>query len=189
MSLLQFGSNKRNGHATMVRTSNELTAIHRPDCPAVIWERRQDTGLQLWLKALAPKNLPRVRGITPRTHAHEVIAYAIENSGAPNCAERRALIDDASNLANVFSDVLDTRYLRLRFDVVTGNVCRKFHIDAVTARFVCTYRGTGTQYGLAGELEEPVDVFTVPTCTPILMRGTLWPVVADKGFRHRSPPI
>jgi len=80
-------------------------------------------------------------------------------------------------------------YLRLRLDVVRTNACRKFHIDAVTARLICTYRGTGTQYGISTDGADPKRVFTVPTGAPIILRGTLWPADLPSGLLHRSPPI
>ena len=66
-----------------------------------------------------------------------------EASGLPDGAERARLVDDAAALADIFAGLMRARHLRLRFDVVTTNACRKFHIDAVTARLICTYRGTG----------------------------------------------
>ena len=99
------------------------------------------------------------------------------------------LVDDISAMADIFSDVMQVPYVRLRLDVITTNACRKFHIDAVTARLVCTYRGTGTQYGVSVDGAEPEHVFTVPTSSPIVLRGTLWPEAPSSGLRHRSPPI
>ena len=112
-----------------------------------------------------------------------------EVAGTPDCPERRMLMDDAVALSALFADLMDAPYLRMRFDVVTTNACRKFHIDAVTARLVCTYVGTGTQYGCSAGDADPVDVFTVPTGAPILLRGTLWPETPKSGLLHRSPPI
>ncbi|MEL7183288.1 MAG: DUF1826 domain-containing protein, partial [Pseudomonadota bacterium] len=66
---------------------------------------------------------------------------------------------------------------------------RKFHIDALTSRLVCTYRGTGTQYGTSLDGDDPRRVFTVQTGAPILLRGTLWPGHPSSGLLHRSPPI
>lgn len=84
---------------------------------------------------------------------------------------------------------MGAKWLRLRLDVVTTNACRKFHIDAVTARLVCTYRGTGTQYGVSVAGQEPHQIVTVPTGDPIVLRGTLWPETPTSGLQHRSPPI
>lgn len=80
-------------------------------------------------------------------------------------------------------------YVRLRLSRVTANACSKFHIDAITARLVCTYRGTGTQYGISHDGGGPKRMFTVPTGSPILLRGTLWPESPRSGLLHRSPPI
>ena len=99
------------------------------------------------------------------------------------------LVNDVAALAEVLREIMPTSHLQMRFDVVTTNACRKFHIDAVTARLVCTYRGTGTQYGISTDGAEPQKIFTVPTGAPILLRGTLWPEPPRSGLLHRSPPI
>ena len=109
--------------------------------------------------------------------------------GTPDCAERARLIDDVAALADIFAGLMDAPYLQLRFDVVTDNACRKFHIDAVKARLICTYRGTGTEYGIARDGAEPPRIITVPTGAPILLRGKLWPESPRSGLLHRSPPI
>jgi hypothetical protein len=72
---------------------------------------------------------------------------------------------------------------------VTTNACRKFHVDAMAARLICTYRGTGTQYGQSRNGDDPKRVFTVPTGSAVLLRGSLWPSNRDCGLVHRSPPI
>ena len=92
-------------------------------------------------------------------------------------------------MAGMFAGIVDAPYLRMRMDVVTTNACRKFHVDAITARLVLTYRGTGTQYGVSQGGHDPQRVFTVPTGAPILLRGSLWPETPRSGVVHRSPPI
>lgn len=99
------------------------------------------------------------------------------------------MIEDTAALAAIFASVMDSTYLRLRFDVVNTNACRKFHVDAVTARLVCTYRGTGTQYGISENGEDPDQIMTAPTGSPIILRGSRWPETPLSGLLHRSPPI
>jgi len=99
------------------------------------------------------------------------------------------LVDDIAALAVMFAGRVDAPYLRLRLDVLPTNACRKFHIGAVMARLSCTYRGTGTQYGISTDGDDPSRIFTVPTGSPILLRGTLWPETPKSGLLHRSPPI
>ena len=107
----------------------------------------------------------------------------------PAAEQLDVLVDDVAALADVFAAIMGVQYLRLRLDVVNDNACCKFHIDAVTARLVCTYRGTGTQYGISTDGQEPKRVFTVPAGCPIILRGTLWPDPPQSGLLHRSPPI
>lgn len=110
-------------------------------------------------------------------------------AGMPNSTWRDCFIADIAVLADVFTNMMQADYVRVRLDVVTTDACRKFHIDAVTARLVCTYRGTGTQYGISTDGTQPSPVFTVPTGCPIILRGTLWPDPPQSGLLHRSPPI
>ena len=170
-------------------TSEGLSAIHSPDCAAAIWRRPPMPSCQSWIDALEPERLPKARVVLEPGTVREAVSRICDESGTPECAERERLINDTAALADIFMGLTPAPYLRLRFDVVTTNACRKFHIDAVTARLICTYRGTGTQYGISIDGAEPRRVFTVPTGCPILLRGTLWPERPTSGLRHRSPPI
>ena len=144
---------------------------------------------QGWIDALHSKHLPRGRIVLAREAVKDALHQLCEIAETPESEGRDLLIDDATALSNIFADMMRARYLRLRLDVVTTNACRKFHIDAITARLVCTYRGTGTQYGISPDGADPARVFTVPTGVPILLRGTLWPSPPPSGLLHRSPPI
>ena len=166
-----------------------LSAIHRSGCAAAIWRRQPLPGFQAWIDALAPSQLPCARVILRPEAVRDIALQICEASGTPAGVERDCLVDDVAALADIFAGQMHAEWLRLRFDVVTTNACRKFHIDAVTARLVCTYRGPGTQYGISGDGTEPKRVFTVPTGAPILLRGTLWPERPRSGLLHRSPPI
>ncbi|WP_424988154.1 DUF1826 domain-containing protein [Microbulbifer sp. S227A] len=170
-------------------TPEGLAAIRRPDCAATIWERRPLPRFRQWIDQVAPDRLPRARIVLRADRVCEALVDIAGVCGTPDGPERDLLIDDVSALAAIFANVMRVDYLRLRLDVVRGNACRKFHIDAVTARLVCTYRGTGTQYGIAGDGADPRRVFTVPTGSPIILRGTSWPETPVSGLLHRSPPI
>lgn len=166
-----------------------LFVIRQPDCAAAIWQRSPIPSFQSWLDGLAPDQLPRARMILRPDAVHAALTETCDLAGTPAGPERDRLIDDTAALAAMFAKLTRAPYLRLRYDVVTTNACRKFHVDAVVARLVCTYRGTGTQYGISTDGAEPSRIFTVPTGTPILLRGTLWPESPSSGLLHRSPPI
>lgn len=173
----------------VAETPEGLSVIGTSNCPAVIWRRDPASDFQAWIEALSPERLPRTRVILRPEAVREAIFQVCEAAGVPDCTERQLLIDDIAAQADTFGQVMRAPWLRLRLDVVSTNACRKFHIDAVSTRLVCTYRGTGTQYGVTTGSGDPEEIFTVPTGSPIVLRGTLWPTEKETGFLHRSPPI
>ena len=68
---------------------------------------------------------------------------------------------------------MGTRALRPRLEVVTTDACRRFHLDRVPARLLCTDRGPGTEDGLArgdGSVEVVSRMGAGDVC---LLRGSL----------------
>lgn len=170
-------------------TPEGLSQIQRADCAAAMWRRQPAPSFQDWLDGLEPEQLPKARIILRPEAVRRALTEVCDARGTPEGPERERLIDDAAAMADIFAGLTGAPYLRLRFDVVTTNACRRFHVDAVTVRLVCTYRGTGTQYGIGGKGGDPQRIYTVPTGSPILLRGTLWPEKPASGLLHRSPPI
>ncbi len=166
-----------------------LSPFLKPGCAAALWQRYVLPGFQNWIDGLDPDCLPRGRLILRPDAVPQAVARLCASAGMPVGPHRDHLVDDIAALADVFADLMQARWLRLRLDVVTTNACRRFHIDAVAARLVCTYRGTGTQYGNSPDEQDPARIVTVPTGAPILLRGTLWPARTETPLLHRSPPI
>ncbi len=166
-----------------------LGTFLQPGCAASIWRRQTPPHIQSWLDGLDPEVLPCGRVILRTDAVADAVGHFSDMSDLPAGPERDWLLADIVSLAEMFSDLMQARYLRLRLQAATTNACRRFHIDAITARLVCTYRGTGTQYGISTDGNGPTRVFTVQTGAPILLRGTLWPGQPPSGLLHRSPPI
>ncbi len=167
----------------------DLKTFLQPGCAAAIWRRQPEPAFQKWIDTLDPSLLPQGRIVLPTNVVTSAVTALCDAAGTPDCTERDQLIGDVSALAEIFAELKNTPYLRLRLQAVTTNACRKFHIDAITARLVCTYRGPGTQYGISTDGQDPARVFSVATGAPILLRGTLWPEKPTSGMLHRSPPI
>ncbi|MEL7098688.1 MAG: DUF1826 domain-containing protein [Pseudomonadota bacterium] len=166
-----------------------MAALARPDCAAAVWDRAAPDGVTAWLDGLEADLLPRGRVVVRPDDVAWAVGDMCNTAGTPEGPVREAFVADVAALADRFAAQMDAAWLRVRLDVVTTNACRKFHIDALRARLVCTYRGTGTQYGMAAPRTEPAQVHTVPTGAPILLRGTLWPAPEAGSLLHRSPPI
>lgn len=170
-------------------TAEGLSAIQHQGCAAAIWRREPLSEFQEWIDGIDPRRLPQGR-ITVRTDTVEAALIALcERDGTPDGPMRQSLVGNIAALATLFAALMDKAFVKLRLEVVTSNACSKFHIDSLTARLICTYRGTGTQYGVITEGETPQRVFTVPTGSPMILRGTLWPQSPPAGVLHRSPPI
>ncbi|MEL7211596.1 MAG: DUF1826 domain-containing protein [Pseudomonadota bacterium] len=166
-----------------------LKGFLQPDCAAVIWRRQTPPDIQKSLNAVDPDLLPRGRVILPPIAVADTVRQLCDISGLPSGKVRAWLKADIAQLANILTRLIPSKMLRLRLDVVTTNACRKFHIDALSGRMICTYRGTGTQYGTSRRGADPTRIYTVATGAPVLIRGTLWPPRPSSGVLHRSPPI
>ncbi|AXI47602.1 DUF1826 domain-containing protein [Sulfitobacter sp. SK012] len=173
----------------VTQVPENLNILATQDCAAAIWQRRPLPDFQTWIDGLDPAILPSVRLILKPQDVVTVLSEVCDTSLVTDRSHWRHLIKDIAKLSRLFCDLMTAPYVRLRLEPITSNACRKFHIDAITARLVCTYRGTGTQYGISHDGAEPERIFTVPTGTPILLRGTLWPEQPRSGLLHRSPPI
>lgn len=172
-----------------VRDVRGLDNFRDPACAAALWDRKVPADRLAWLAGLNASLLPTGRVILQASAVRETAEHFCDIAGTPKGELRDWLIDDIASLAESFASLMGATYLRLRLEAVATNACRKFHLDAITGRLVCTYRGTGTQYGTSENGDDPDQVFTVPTGAPILLRGTLWPPEPESGLLHRSPPI
>ncbi|GAB5446265.1 MAG: hypothetical protein Gyms2KO_11380 [Gymnodinialimonas sp.] len=166
-----------------------LATIRKPGCAAVIWRRRRAPGFQRWIDQLDPSQLPSGRLILRPDAVPDAVAHLNDAAGLEAGPERAWLEADIAGLATTFSELMRAPYLRLRLEAISSNACSKFHIDALIARLICTYRGQGTQYGISTDGAEPKRVFQVATGAPMLLRGTLSPERPASGLLHRSPPI
>ncbi|MEP1768129.1 MAG: DUF1826 domain-containing protein [Sulfitobacter sp.] len=173
----------------VTETPDGLRALKDAACAAAVWNRQPVPSFQNWIDHLSPDHLPSMRVTLHPDNIRAAMTQACDAADLPDSTGRQHLISDVTALADTFCDLLNPPLLRLRMDRITTNACRRFHVDALTARLVCTYRGAGTQYGVSQGGAEPEQVFTVPTGDPILLRGTLWPEQPSSGLLHRSPPI
>lgn len=173
----------------IVDDPQDMKVIHDPDVDAVLWRRWPMPGFQNWIDQLAPQTLPSLRAIFRPAEVRDILVAACDASGTPDHAERDRLIDDTAALATMFAQVMGAPYIRLRFDVVKNNACCRFHTDTIAARLICTYRGSGTQYGFGPEGRDPETILDAPKGSPMIFRGNQWGGKLRPGIVHRSPPI
>lgn len=168
----------------------ELSHLHAAldaDTDAVIWQRPVPDRVQSWLDALPPSALPQGRFVLGPHHVSACLETVFDTLGTPTTPARAWFCEDVQRLATGIELLRKATLLRLRVEPVFDNACAKFHIDNVTARLICTYRGPGTQ--ITVDETDADSIQTVPTGAPILLKGKQWPQAAPPMLRHRSPPI
>lgn len=168
------------------RDASVLRQIGEPGMAAVIWQRKPAAEFTEWIDALPVENLPRLRTMATVGSVESCIHAACDNAGTPAGKMRDMLAGDISALAFIMGEVMQSPLLHLRLDAVSTDACRRFHVDNMTARMLCTYRGAGTQFALPGQERVSQDV--APGSAAIL-RGALWPGREATTLLHRSPPI
>ena len=177
------------GGLALAQPPQDFSIIRDPDYAAVFYQRQMSSGALAWLASLGPACLPKARVILRQDRVHSALVQICDMSRIRFCVERDAFIAHAKRLSHAFMHVMKAPYLCLSFDVISHNACNRFHVDAMTARLICTCRAAGTQYGLANAAGDPETVHTVPTGAAIVLRGKRWPPKAKVDLVNRSPPI
>lgn len=166
-----------------------LREIARPGVGAVVWQRRRDPGFAEWIDALPVDRLPYLRSLVAIEHVESCVHIACDQSGMPADAMRDRLASDAAALAYMFAEIMQSPVLRLRLEPVTSDACRKFHVDHVRARLLCTYRGPGTQLAIGREDGDARLAGALAPGSATILRGLRWPSREKTNVLHRSPPL
>lgn len=186
-NLSPIAPSRRDWPVKTVTQREDLAPAIKADHDAAIWQRTLPEPVQSWLGSVPGSALPRGRYILVPEHVRTCMRAMFDAAGQPDTPAQAWLCEDAARLATHLRSVEAAELIRLRLEPISDNACAKFHIDTVTARLICTYRGPGTQITL-DELEGD-PVCTVDTGAPILLKGKLWPQLQGVRLKHRSPPI
>lgn len=168
------------------RDASVLSGIKQPGVAAAIWQRDPAPEFGDWMASLPSEHLPKLRTLIGVDAVEGCIHAACSLAGTPAGAARDMLASDIAALASLMGEIMETPLLHLRLDVVSTNACRRFHVDNMTARMLCTYRGSGTQLAQPGAEASPVSV---SPGSAVLLRGRRWPGTEQTELLHRSPPI
>jgi hypothetical protein len=144
--------------------ARDWTDIRRADCPFILEER-----------ALAV-SMDELRDLLDRVpftlRAAGTVSSLCEGLELPP-----ALVRDIATLADRFATVMGCAAVRLRFEGIDSNACKKVHADYTDVRLVTTYAGPGSLYAPQGD----------PGCLEAVLTG--W-VALFKGrlFHPDHPP-
>ena len=172
-----------------VKDIDELDSIKQSSVLAAIWRRTPLPKFQTWIDSLPGNQLPTVRVVLSVETIIKALNEVMEICGTPACVQRKLLVEDIAALASIFASINQTQFIRLRLEKITKNQCNNFHIDPITMRLVCTYRGPDTRYCFFTDGKKSSKIFDIPTGSPIVMRCRHMPMRGKSTLLHRSPPI
>lgn len=158
-----------------------LLEILRPEVALALWLRPEPAG---WRRLTEPLLAAAPFRAACEDAPDAAVDGVLAALGQPVPMEIAA---DMARLARVFAAMTGHDRVRIRLDGVTHDSCRRFHIDAVGLRLLCTYRGAGTQWTMCGpECRAPHQA---PACAVALLKGSRHAPPPPEGCLHRSPPV
>lgn len=168
---------------------SDLNAILDDAVDGVMLKRRVPLAVQSALDSMPLEPVMGERLCLPSDHVADAVRHLFAEWGLGDGEAKEWLAEDVQALAMHFAQILSITNVTLRFEVIHDDACRRFHRDAIRARLICTYRGAGTEFGVAEPGDEPDIVETAPTGCPIILKGKAWPGSKAPTLVHRSPPI
>ncbi|MEM9885442.1 MAG: DUF1826 domain-containing protein [Bacteroidota bacterium] len=182
-------------NAAISNDSSVLHSIHLKSKNIAIYQRDM-VSLKGDLHQIAEQSIEcRVSGTI------EEILIGLKNYFDNNLSERNALLNDVTELLNLFEQLTRASTFRLLLASVSTNMCRRFHTDINDLRMLCTYIGQGTlwlpseainQRAVAkGSNEEIVLdeklIQQANTGDVVILKGALYE--GANPILHRSPSI
>ena len=153
-----------------------LGRIHSPDIGLAVWQRFTRLNLRvsastLLLRPPFTKIVVGTPDLAARRLCHDLLLF------------HWPLYGDFRRLAVRFANLASSPIVKMRFEHVTDDSCRKFHVDAVGLRLLCTYAGPGTEcVGADGRVRRTASMEVA------VFKGTAFPEAGPRVL-HRSPPL
>ena len=171
------------------REPEALEHISSPGVAAAIWHRTPSEDFQRWINNVPFEQLPELDAVINVELCEKAVHAACDAKNLAPGPERDMLASDTAALAFIYGQIMKTRFIKIRLDVTDEVMCPRFHLDNVTARMLCTYRGPGTEYVTKADLEKTDRVSQMASAAVGLFRGKKWSPNEGCGLLHRSPEI
>lgn len=179
---------KRNPMLTMLSPFHYPTAdaafqaLAQPDCHIALADRTLPRDLEQAAQAFLHDGPSLILTAGSSGQLEEELASAFT-------PETRALLEDALDLARHYCAATGMDAVRFRLERITHDSCRRFHVDHVVLRLLCTYVGPGVQWRRA-EAGENATVHQADAGAVALLKGGCYPGWQPEGaVQHRSPPL
>jgi Protein of unknown function (DUF1826) len=146
-----------------------------------------DSGLAIWQRFTRRNLLISASAVLMRP------PFTLTVVDTPDMAARRLchnlllfhwpLYADFRRLALRFAALSASPVVRMRLEHVVDDSCRKFHVDTVGLRLLCTYAGPGTEW-----IDAEGKIRRMTTMEVAVFKGSAFPAAGPR-ILHRSPPL
>lgn len=170
----------------------------------VLWRRQVSQPLSSYVQEFCVATDYRHTQVISRGTAAEDIIFP----GLPEFAGKEEFTEDIAQILRIALSIPNWTEGKVKLETVKGDMCRRFHVDRVRFRLLCTYNGPGTQWlpnnfvdrtklgpGSAGMADEVSGLIRsggeIQQMEPFevgLMRGEPNGENRACGLVHRSPP-
>jgi len=177
-----------------------LQKVTEPGTHLSLWSRPVEASIVQEIEKLQASDLQNTRRATSRSSFDVDVSALLREQGLDPMAFQN-LRADMLRLISIFSTVSEGRELKFRLLTTGTDDCRRFHLDRLQLRLLCTYQGPGTEW----LTDAQVDREALVRCRPnneVIRFGeasrfeTFWvgilkgdPKNIGYGQVHRSPPI
>lgn len=142
-----------------------LHSVRDPACVLGLWQRELAGSIVNRLEGLSFSDLPVFESVGNAQSVRPQAHRAIQHAGWAGTAAGRWLESDIAGLSCRYAAVTGMRAMHVRLAAIDGDACRSFHVDRLSFRLLCTYRGKGTQWVSPGS---PVEAGRRPDVTASL---------------------
>lgn len=182
----------------------EDVAVADTPTPLLDW-RTSEAALAIWRRMLPidmqhlidRQPLDAIEGWRLTTNAEALepqIRQALSSCGLEHEPLRHYFAHDMTRLGKIFAAGTGAQDLEVRFEVVKGDACRRFHTDSYPERLAVTYVGPGTvvvprchsEQALTEQVDYSGPVLEIPAFWVSLFAGEQ---PGRTGLVHRSPRI
>lgn len=175
----------------------EWSQIHEPGVDLLVWKRELPEALVKSLEGVDWDELPGGRCSLQVDGIREMLSQRLGGLSSMAPALRERWQEDIAQVMEHYCQIMDLSSLRVRLDKVDSDGCRRFHIDNMSVRLLCTYIGPATEWLPSTSIERREGqkdhydhscIKSLPHLSVCLLKGRKHPTHRGTIY-HRSPPI
>lgn len=195
----------------LILTDININKVESDD-PLIFTEvYKQNINIAIWKRTLSQEILSACNNYSNQTNQQLEISLvvspnnvlAVLSNELPNSTFKPYLLEDITQLVDMFCCLFDLRQVGLRLVTLEQAMCPRFHVDRLPCRLVTTYSGIATEWLHNQDVDRhqlgKADYPTINNGSDMiqrlssgdvaLLKGELWQDNTGYGLVHRSPKV